>query len=161
MKSRTFLAAVLASAVLVSGCGDGSSTEPDPAHDLTGTYTLVAINGEALPAAFVDWLTYRQELRSGSLQLGADGRFTWTYNISAYWGDEWAGTVTERERGGYTTSGRTVQLAFDATDETIIEANPVTATLDGREIAVTLGLRWRFGGGEIERRTHTLLFRSE
>jgi len=76
----------LASILLIlvaAACGGDKSTAP---KRLEGTYTMSTINGASLPTILYDDPAngQRAEILSGSMSLGADGKFTapWSFRIT-------------------------------------------------------------------------------
>lgn len=71
---------------LLAACGSGGATEPE--IPVAGSYTLVAVQGEALPVAFLATELIQGEVVAGSLTLTAEGRYVravtirWTLGVS-------------------------------------------------------------------------------
>ncbi len=114
---RRFL--ILATAVLAGGllpaCGD-DSTEPE---SIFGLYTLVSVNGEALP---VDIGVV--EISAGSIQLNSDG----TYSISLT-ADLGGGPETATDSGTFTVDGSTVVFDGEFTRD-------FTGTVSGNTLTI-------------------------
>ncbi len=83
MVRRVFLAFLVFGLV---GCGDGSVS---PA-DVAGTYTLLSVDGEGLPAVLAESIDFLFEVTAGSVTLNAD--LTCSHSVTERETDQ--GTVT-------------------------------------------------------------------
>ncbi len=122
---RRFL--ILTTALLAGGllpaCGD-DATGPE---SIFGLYTLVSINGEALP---VDIGVV--EISAGSIQLNSDG----TYSISLT-ADLGGGPETATDSGTFTVDGSTVVFdGFTRDFNGTVSGNTLTTILLGGETLV-------------------------
>jgi hypothetical protein len=135
----TLAALVLVAAV---GCSD-SSTGP---RTITGTYPLLNINGDALPALIDQSTNYTLEVTEGTISLGSNGTFTDSYTLR----ENDAGTirtVTIPCSGNWTRSGNDVQLEETASSSC---GDYATGTWDGSN---TLTVTWdSFGLPAVHRR---------
>ena len=117
--------ALVASAALA--CDDAGTGTQD--GGITGTYTLVSVNGSPIPAVVYEEPGYTEEVLSGSLTLLSDNTFSGTV---LYRTSEEGNVMTETEGGTetYTVSGN--QITFIEEDETTI------GVIDGERITVTV-----------------------
>jgi hypothetical protein len=96
-------------------CGD----DPSSAAAIVGTYTLVSVNGHALPAPFE-----QSTITSGSIVVNADNTFTYTENHS--------GSAAHVTSGTWSLSGSTYTFHPTAAGET-----DGTGTLSGTTLTIT------------------------
>ncbi len=66
--------AALTLLVALGACADHAPTEPLLA-EAAGTYTLRSIDGSPLPFAYLETAEWKDEVMSGYVTLGANGRF--------------------------------------------------------------------------------------
>lgn len=79
MSKWTLLAVTFLISALLLGCDEAAETAGNATlPDWAGTYAMVSINGDALPATIVDESGpgCDQSISSGSMELRADGTFT-------------------------------------------------------------------------------------
>ncbi|HKK93248.1 MAG TPA: hypothetical protein VJ925_07415 [Longimicrobiales bacterium] len=101
--------------VLVAACGDESPT--GPSSTVTGTWSLTAVNGGALPLALIDVGGIRLEVVSGSVALRTGNRF--------------ASRITSRE----TVDGVTSIVNNDVLGRFVISGSTLRVTLSGETTA--------------------------
>lgn len=130
MKQHTV---ALAMAALFSGI---ASSQVHAQDDAVGTWELVAIDEDSLPAVVDTTDNCTEEVTSAELVLDADGGWQLTINERETCGSE-VSEDTETEAGTYTVQGMTVQFnANDADtddeDDTEIEIDDlISGTIDG------------------------------
>ena len=113
--------AVLLTVALLAACGSDSPTEPRAAG-VAGVYAMTRANGEVLPYKVTDtWIT------SGSLELTADRRWTWTLTREVEV-DGARHSDTEHQSGTYELTGTTgLRLIYE-------EGGTQVATFEGDRI---------------------------
>lgn len=115
-------------ALLVIACGD--STGPDTSH--VGTYTLLSVDGEALPVSFTDGFA-TIVLTSGHVTLNADGTFADVLSYTVTEGTD-SYSDTETYSGTYTRSGS--NITFNVTSP---DPDTYRMTLSGTTLTQTDG----------------------
>jgi hypothetical protein len=112
MMTRRFrhAAALAALAVLATGCSRDNPVEPD--EQVVGSYTLMAIGGQALPILVHQDAEITVQLVSGSLEMDADGTFveTLVFRETPVDGGD-AEDSSNEISGTYSVAGRTVSFA--------------------------------------------------
>lgn len=80
MRVRGRLFWLLGGVLVAAACGGGHdvTAPPDPALAAVGTYTLVSVNGEPMPAKYNDYSWGTVKIASGTLALRSDRSFTET-----------------------------------------------------------------------------------
>ncbi len=104
---RLFQAAVLLAAV---ACSDNSTS---PTVSLTGTYSLMMVNGQSLPYQFPTGSSDVVQLNNDVLTLNSNG----TYTDVSQWTSSRTGNFTVTELGTYTATNGAITF-FDQTDNT-------------------------------------------
>ncbi len=105
---RKFLIFVLTSLLPLAACGDGGPT--DPSQSAVGTYTLVQVNGSALPALLGQFAEGGVDVLSGTLTLRGDRTYTETVNVRITPSTGVVQTFPAIEDGTFTVTGSTVQF---------------------------------------------------
>ena len=101
-------------AVLVAALACSSTTAPQSNE---GTYTMVALNGFALPATVsgIDYAgTYQWRVVAGTLILRADGSYTETLNIRSYHAGVLESDYQTVEQGTYVVSRMAITFNSNA-----------------------------------------------
>jgi hypothetical protein len=129
-----------AASLALAACGDNHEAITTPS-DITGTYTLVSIDGNALPAQIVVNSQNVSEAKSGSLTLGGDMTFAIGFVVTATGHDS-----TVAATGTYTRAD--AQLKLTST------VDGLTGTLTGAITPTGIDQQVFFAGG-----THTASFR--
>jgi hypothetical protein len=117
MQARNGLGWIAAVVIAIStlACGSDSPSEPndDPYALVAGTYTLVSLNGRALPATLFQDATVRVDITAATLVMRANRTFTETIDAV-----EIRGTAQTPERqvhnGTYTLTGATAAFSVPA-----------------------------------------------
>jgi hypothetical protein len=131
MLRRTYLS--LAMGAVLAACGGDSSTGPESAN-VTGTYALQTINGQATPVTIIQIATYRLEVVSGSLAINTNNTFS---NTLTYRETDSGQIVTGSETctGTYSRNGNSV--TFNEADVVNTECGDTyTGTVSGNNLTV-------------------------
>jgi hypothetical protein len=133
---RIFSLPAVALILAATACGDGP-TDPS-VESVVGIYSLVTINGTAVPLTLVTEPDYRLEVLSGFFDLRADGTFT----LSLRFRETVDGTATTSdyaESGTYTLSGSV--LTFTTTEgltgQATVSGNTLTIAESGLVLVFT------------------------
>ena len=127
-----FLAA--AAAILVMAGCDSNPVESLP--DITGTYTLVAVDGDPPPAVLYEDDEILFEIVSGTLVLSSSD--TYSEPVTLRFTDKVNGvseTAVETDTGSFTVTSATT-VTFTSSDP---EIGSYTATISGNDITYNLG----------------------
>jgi hypothetical protein len=136
MKLRNLL---LAASVVVLGACESDST--GPAAQIEGTYTLSTLDGQTLPAIFVEIdADNRIEILSGVIVLNSNGTFTDQTDVRLTIDGE-VTTEDEDASGTYTVSGNTITFTTTegGTYSAVINtaAGTITQNVEGRVLVYT------------------------
>ena len=104
--------ALIATAVLLSACG-GDGLGPE---DIAGTYRLITVAGESLPALLATDGVTSVELESGTVRLNSDFTFSTTLSIRVF---DHNTSLTETDAGVGTFTQNGTALVFTYTDGSI------------------------------------------
>ena len=100
-------------AFVLAACGhDGVGPTAAPIT-VTGTYNVTTMDGQALPVTVLDLGAYKAKLASGTLNLKADGTYSFEYGI----GIEDSGNIRSQldtDGGSWTKSANTITLTNTA-----------------------------------------------
>lgn len=123
-----------ATAILVMAGCDSNPVASLP--DITGTYTLVSVDGEPLPAILYEDDEIRFELVSGTLILSASDTYSEpvTLRVTDKVSDV-SETAVETDTGSFTVTSAT-SVTFTSSDP---EIGSYTATISGNELTYTFG----------------------
>ena len=123
IEPRSALSLILFSALALASSACGSSRAVAPVNEIVGDYTLVAVNGSAVPADVEhDGVTMR--VMSGSMSFRSDGTCRSTMRFIAPTGQEAVNTVA----ADYTVSGETVTMRWQGAGTTtgVLQGNAFT-----------------------------------
>ena len=125
---RRFIALVLLALAPVVATGCGSDNPNDPTASIAGTYTLLSVDGVALPITVLEGNPKIEVVRD-DLTLASGGAVTRTVAFR-FTQDGVPSTQSEVARGTFTVSGSTVSIRM-ADDPTI-----VTGAVSDRTITI-------------------------
>lgn len=134
---RVTLFGMLAMAMAMGGCSDDE--EGTGPADITGTYTLRTVNGQALPFTLYEASGFKSEIVGSQLTLNANGTWTETAQIRDTEPGTAPVTTPEVSSGTYVRNGRTLVLT-DQDDDAL----NVTIQNDGALVLAGEGLTARF-----------------
>ena len=123
-----FIPALALSLLAFAGCDDETT---GPGDSVVGTYVLVSVNGDPLPAVVFEGGGVTSEALEGTLTLRADGTFS-ASTITRNTVNGSSSTDTESSSGAYTVSGATITFV-DSTGTTIAIRSGDTITVTFQE----------------------------
>jgi hypothetical protein len=111
MRSRRIVAHCVLLAAMTVACGASTAAEPvPPASAWAGTYSMVAINGQALPFTLVEYPQGgRSEVATGTMTLNPDLTFAEAVGVRLVVTNV-SNTNTHRQSGKITVDGASVRF---------------------------------------------------
>jgi hypothetical protein len=136
----TILAGLLATALVAGNCGDDEPSEPvDPAREAAAvvTYTLVSINGTALPFKYGQSDTSRFDITEGRIILTADRNLTdetTTAETRLSNGAPIGVEAVQRYIGTWALRGDSIRFVYPGLNTQMAAINGATLVLAGQPV---------------------------
>jgi hypothetical protein len=115
---RPVLLATMCAVALLTGCN--GTEESDPGSTAVGTYTLVSVNGGALPATTQNDATIKTEVLSGTFVVNADETFSEARQGRLTLNGGTPQLITATQTGTWTVSGTQLSFVSGTTQNPVI-----------------------------------------
>jgi hypothetical protein len=135
IRRRAGFAAFLSVATLACGSSYSTGPQDNPYTLAAGSYTLVSLNGRALPATVFQDATVRIDITSATLVMRADRTFTETLDGQIFQGTAQPQPEHQVHNGTYTLTGTTA--AFSVVAAGGFPAFSFSGTLSGTVLTYT------------------------